>query len=68
MPLTTRPLRPRQRNKTAHTHTQAKVKKNDKNKTNRDNRRTPALVVDALDVPALADLVHAPDVQEETVD
>lgn len=61
-------LRSWRSHKPASAHTQRKVNQNDYNESDTDDCRTPALVVDALDVATLADLVNAPDVQEETVD
>ena len=60
-------VRSRRSHKPAFAHAQPKVKHDDHDKPETDDRRTPALVVDALDVAALADFVDAPDVQEETV-
>ena len=53
-------LRSRRSHKPALAHAQPKVKQDDNDKSEADDRRTPALVVDALDVAALADLVDAP--------
>lgn len=58
----------RRSHKPASAHTQRKVNQNNYDESDTDNRWTPALVVDTLDVATLADLVDAPDVQEETVD
>lgn len=66
--MATLTLRSRRSHKPASVHAQRKVNQNDCDESDTDNRRTPALVVDALDVATLADLVDAPDVQEETVD
>lgn len=49
-------------------NTQSKVDQHDDNETHANNGGTPLFVVHALDIAALADLVHAPDVQEETID
>jgi hypothetical protein len=68
MPLAPGPLCTRLCNKSTHANPQTEVNENDDNKTDRDNSRTPALVVNALDIAALADLVNTPDIQEETVD
>ena len=61
-------LRSWRSHKPASVHTQRKVNQNNYDESDTDNRRTPALVVDTLDVATLADLVDAPDVQDETVD
>lgn len=58
----------RLRHEAAGAHAENKVNQNDDYQTDTDDSGTPAFVVDALDVATLADLVHAPDIQEETVD
>lgn len=47
---------------------ESKVSHNDSNETKTENSRAPTLVVHALDIAALADLVHTPQVKHETVD
>lgn len=50
------------------THTQGKVDEHDSNETHANDRGSPLFIVHTLHIAALADLVHAPDVQEQTVD
>lgn len=64
----TRCGRARLSHEAAFANAQRKVNQNDNDQTDTNDSRAPALVIDALDVAALADLVDAPDVQEETVD
>jgi len=53
---------------TAGANAESKVCHNDSNKTKTENSRAPTLVVYTLDIAALADLVHTPQVKDETVD
>ena len=50
------------------THTQAKVDQYNDNKTHANDRGSPLFIVHTLHIAALADLIHAPDVQNQTVD
>lgn len=44
------------------------INQNDRNQPQSDDSRAPLLVIDAFDVAAFTDFVHAPDVQDETVE
>jgi hypothetical protein len=68
MPTMLRDIFLRRSHKPTSAHAKPKVDQDNNDKTNTNDRRSPALVVNALDVATLADLVDAPDVQEETVD
>lgn len=52
----------------ASTYTESKVDQDYSDKTQADNRRAPSFVVHTLDVAALPDFIHAPDVKEKTID
>lgn len=56
------------RRKPTLSNTQTKVDHDGQDETEAKDRRAPFLVVYALDVAALADLVHAPDVKHEAVE
>lgn len=49
-------------------NTQAKVDHDGQDQAESKGRRAPFLVVYALDIAALADLVHAPDIEHEAVE
>jgi hypothetical protein len=54
--------------KSTCTNTQSKVDQHDRNETHANDGGSPLFIIHALDIAALADLVHAPNVKEETVD
>lgn len=50
------------------TNTHSKINHHDDNKPNTDHSRPPFLIINALDIATFADLVHAPDIQDQAVD
>lgn len=53
------------RQESACFHPEAEIHQYNNYKTHTDNCRPPFFVVDSLDIAALADLIHTPDVQHE---
>lgn len=49
-------------------HPQPEIHQHNHHKTDTNDSGTPFLVVNSLDIAALADLVHAPDIQQQGVD
>lgn len=54
--------------KAAGVNAESKVCHHNSNKTKTEDSRAPTLVVHTLDIAALANLVHTPQVKHETVD
>jgi hypothetical protein len=50
------------------THTHTKVDKHNDNETHAKHGGSPLFIIHTLHIAALADLIHTPDVEEQTVD
>lgn len=54
--------------KPTRTNPHGEINQDNNHESNAENSRAPLFIIDAFDVAAFADLVHAPDIQEQAVD